>query len=111
MRKDFMTDHVGTKLGLAFGLLIAILIGVGFFAFRRMDQTNANLLDDIADQRVKLQLAREALAYSSQNSRITMEIFLLNDKRRIDPLLVTRAANTQSITELVAKIERQCDSP
>ncbi len=106
-----MTNHVGTKLGLAFGLLIAILIGVGLFALRRMDRINANLLNDLADQRVKLQLAREALAYSSQNSRITMEIFLLSEKRHIDPLLATRAANTQSITELVAKIERQCDSP
>ena len=106
-----MTNHVGTKLGLAFGLLIAILIGIGFFAVRRMDQINADLLSDLADQRVKLQLAREALAYSSQNSRITMEIFLLNEKRHIDPLLATRAANTQSITELVSKIERQCDTP
>jgi hypothetical protein len=40
-----MTNHVGTKLGLAFGLLIAILIGIGFFALRRMDQTNATLLN------------------------------------------------------------------
>jgi diguanylate cyclase (GGDEF)-like protein len=105
-----MTNHIGTKLGLAFGVLIA-MIGVGFFALRRIDQTNANLLSDLADQRVKLQLAREALAYSSQNSRITMEIFLLSEKRDIAPLLATRAANTQSITALVAKIERQCDSP
>lgn len=111
MRRDMMTNHVGTKLGFAFGLLIAILIGIGFFALRRMDQINADLLNDLADQRVKLQLAREALAYSSQNSRITMEIFLLNEKRNIDPLLATRAANTQSITELVSKIERQCDTP
>ena len=105
-----MTNHVGTKLGLAFGVLIA-MIGVGFFALRQIDQTNANLLNDLADQRVKLQLAREALAYSSQNSRITMEIFLLSEKRNIDPLLATRAANTRSITELVSKIERQCDTP
>lgn len=105
-----MTNHVGTKLGLAFGVLIA-MIGVCFLALRRTDQTSANLLNDLADQRVKLQLAREALAYSSQNSRITMEIFLLRDKRDIDPLLATRAANTQSITELVSKIERECDTP
>jgi diguanylate cyclase (GGDEF)-like protein len=105
-----MTNHVGTKLGLAFGVLIA-MIAIGFFVLRRIDQTNANLLNDLADQRVKLQLAREALAYSSQNSRITMEIFLLSDQRNIPPLLATRAANTQSITELISRIERECDSP
>ena len=58
----------------------------------------------------KLQWAREAFSYSSRNSRITMEIFLLNDKRLIDPLLANRANNTQNISELVAKLEVQCNS-
>ena len=58
----------------------------------------------------KLQLVREALSCSSRNSRITMEIFLLNDKRLIDPLLANRANNTQKISELAATIEGQCDS-
>ncbi|MGA2000058.1 MAG: diguanylate cyclase [Terriglobales bacterium] len=106
-----MTNHVGTKLGLAFGLLIAILIGIGFFALRRIDQTNATLLNVLGERWVKLQLAREALAYSSLNSRITMTIFLLGDQRLADPLLTKRAANTQKITELVSEIEKQCDSP
>ena len=59
----------------------------------------------------KLELARDALAYSARNSRITMEIFLLNDKRQIEPLLEQRAQNTQRITELVTAIEKKCDSP
>ena len=106
-----MKNHyVGTKLALAFGALIAILIGIGLFALRRMDQTNANLLNVLEDRRVKVHLAREALVYSSRNSRITMEIFLLDRKPLIEPLLAQRAANTQRITEIVAKIEKQCDS-
>ena len=105
------TKHIATKLGLAFGLLVAILIGIGFLGLSRMDQINANLEGVLGRRWNKLQVAREALAYSSRNSRITMEVFLLNDKRLIDPLLSRRAENTQKISELVAKLDEQCDSP
>jgi len=103
-------QNIGTKLGLAFGSLIVILIVIGFLGLSRMDQMSADLDGVLGKRWVKLQLAREALAYSSRNSRITMEIFLLNDKRLIDPLLAERANNTEKISELVTRIEAQCDS-
>ncbi len=40
-----------------------------------------------------------------------MELFLLNDKGLIDQLLATREENTQKISEIVARLESQCDSP
>jgi diguanylate cyclase (GGDEF)-like protein/PAS domain S-box-containing protein len=100
----------GMKLGAAFAILIAILIGIGILALSRMDQINAHLDDLLARHWAKLQLAREALMYSNQNSRITMEIFLVDDRNLIDPLLARRAANTQKISELLEKIKSQCDS-
>lgn len=104
-------EYIAMKLGLAFGLLVAILIGIGFLGLSRMDQINANLEGVLGRRWGKLHVAREALAYSSRNSRITMEVFLLNDKRLIDPLLSQRAENTQKISELVVKLEEQSDSP
>ena len=101
---------IGPKLGVAFGILIAILIGIGILGLSRMDQINENLEDVLGRRWTKLQLAREALMYSNENSRVTMEIFLLEDKRLIEPLLIRRAENTQKISELVANIESQCDS-
>ncbi len=102
---------LGMRLGVAFGLLVAILIGIGGLGLSRMDQSNAALQDVAGRRWAKLRLAREALMYSNRNSRITMEIFLLNDKRLIGPLLASRTENTQKISELVMKIEGQCDSP
>lgn len=102
---------IGLKLGAAFGVLIAILIGIGILGLSRMHQVNADFEDVLGRRFVKLQLAREALMYSNGNSRITMQIFLLNDKRLIEPLLIRRAQNTQKISDLVAKLERHCDSP
>jgi len=59
----------------------------------------------------KVQLAREALGYSARNISITLEVFLLSDKRLIDQLLIARADNTQKISEIVAKLESQSNSP
>jgi len=102
---------IGIKLGAAFAILVAILIGIGILCLSRMDQINTHLEDVLGRHWAKLQLAREALFYSNQNSRITMEIFLVDDQRLIDPLLARRAENTIKISELVEKINRQCDSP
>ena len=102
---------IGIKLGAAFAILVAILIGIGILCLSRMDQINTHLEDVLGRHWAKLQLAREALFYSNQNSRITMEIFLVDDQRLIDPLLASRAENTIKISELVEKINRQCDSP
>ncbi len=68
-------------------------------------------MEVLGRQWTTLQLSREALAHSNRNSRITMEIFLLRDKRVIDRLLKSRAENTQKISELVTKLESQCGSP
>lgn len=99
------------KLGMAFAFLVALLIGIGYLGLSRMNQINANLNDVVGEQWITLHWSREALAYSSRNSRITMEILLLKDRRAIDPLLKSRAENTARISELVTKIESHCDAP
>jgi diguanylate cyclase (GGDEF)-like protein/PAS domain S-box-containing protein len=100
--------RVEMRLGITFGLLVAILIGIGYLGISRMNQINVNLNNVLGRQGTTLQLSRQALAYSSRNSRITMEIFLLTDKRLIGPLLKSRAENTQKISELVTKLDGLC---
>ena len=69
------------------------------------------LIPGFNDSEDELRGLTDFLAGSSRNSRITMEVFLLNDKQLIDPLLSQRAENTQKISELVVKLEEQSDSP
>ena len=107
---DMNARPVGIKLGAAFAILVAILIGIGILGLSRMDQINAHLEDVLGRHWAKLQLAREAVMYSNQNSRITMEIFLVDDKRLIQPLLARRAENTEKISALMEKIKSQCDT-
>jgi len=103
-------QHIGLRLGLAFIVLIAILAGVGQLGLRRMHEINDTLSDITGRRSDKLQLAREALALSNGNSRITMEIFLVQDPALTSKLLAARLDNTRKISELVAEIDGRCES-
>jgi hypothetical protein len=95
---------------MAFAVLIAMLVGIGQSGLRRMKEVD-EILSDITGRRSdKLQLSREALRLSNRNSRITMEIFLVQDRAQTNVLVATREENTKKISELVAEITRRCES-
>ena len=95
---------VGLRLSLAFAVLIALLAGIGQLGLRRMKDVD-NTLTDITGRRLNnVRLAREALTLSNRNSRITMEMFLLQDRAQIEMLSADRSENTKKITALVAEI-------
>jgi hypothetical protein len=75
-----------------------------------MKEIEENLSDITGRRSDKLQLAREALMLSNRNSRITMELFLVQDRAQTGMLLATRAENTKTISELVAEITSRCES-
>src|SRR6266852_2713612 len=93
-------DYTAARLGISFGALVLILFGLS-----RMDRTNAEFDQILSKRWNKVQLSREAQGYSTLNNRITMEIFLLDSKEEIEPMLIQRAANTEKISVLVKKIE------
>jgi PAS domain S-box-containing protein len=99
-------------LGLAFGLLIGLLITVGNLGVRRMDQIDAGLEDITGGQWAKIRLSREAMSYFNLDNRITMRVFLLKDKdkERINSLLSDRAEHTKRISTLEAQLEGLCKS-
>ncbi len=110
-RPALSTRQLAVRLGFAFGLLIALLITVGGLGLRRMDRSNTDLQQIMGKQWAKLRLSREMAEYSNRNSRITMEIFLLKDTKEIGTLLAVRAANTQRISDVIAGLEKLCESP
>jgi two-component system, sensor histidine kinase and response regulator len=107
---DLSMKSVGAKLGLAFVILVALLIGIAFLGFSRMKQIHADLNAVVGTQWTALQLSREAIACSNRSGRLTMEVFLLKDKKAIDSRLKTRAENSQEISGLIAKLENINDS-
>src|ERR1039457_3765323 len=97
-------------MGMAFAVLIAMLVGIGQSGLRRMKEIDESLSDITGRRSDKLQLSREALRLSNRNSRITMEIFLLQDRAQTNALLATRAENTKKISAVEATRKPYIDS-
>ncbi len=97
-------------LGLSFGLLIALLLSVGWLGLYERRHVDADL-KNIQSQSDQVRLSEEALAYSNLNNRITMQIFLINDQTEIQSLLTRRAENSQKISNLIDQLDSIIDSP
>jgi signal transduction histidine kinase/DNA-binding response OmpR family regulator len=100
-------NEVSYLLGIAFGLLVSILLGVGWLGVSRMASLHADLEQSIAKNWHRVEISREAINYSNLNNRLTMEILLLSDKEKIQQLLRERAENTERITALMMTIEKE----
>jgi phosphoglycerate-specific signal transduction histidine kinase len=101
---------ISARLTIAFCLLIALLAAIGGLALNRTQRVNEDLNDLVKHHWAKVQLSRQALAFSAANNRITLQVFLMTNKDDIDPLLAQRAQNTENISGLVKQIERDLES-
>ena len=75
-------DSTGLKVEIAFGCLVALLIGVGWLGLSRMQQINASanrLFDERWD---KLYATRPAASYFNSNYRIAIRVFLSEPKNK-----------------------------
>ena len=104
------TKRIGLKLGIAFTVLIALLAGIGQFGIRRMQRIDETLSAITGTKSTDLELARRVLTLSDDNSRITMEIVLVENRRLVEPLLAARSQNSKNITELIEEGESRCKS-
>jgi uncharacterized DUF497 family protein len=75
-----------------------------------MHEIDKTLADITSRQSANLDLARRALMLSNINSRIAMEIVLVENRALVDTLLATRSENGKEITRLVEESERRCES-
>jgi two-component system cell cycle sensor histidine kinase/response regulator CckA len=105
-------DSTGVKLGIAFGFLISLLMGVGWYGLSRMGQVNAEMSRLFNQRWEKLQLARQAVFYSDSNYRITMKIVLLKEtvKTEADRFPAEREENRQKVAAAEIKIQTMIDS-
>ena len=99
------TNRAILLLAFAFSVLLALLVTVGCWSVVQLAEMNGKVQTMVDQRWKKVELSREALSYSSLNSRITMQIFLLQDRKEIEPLLEQRARNTEKISALMKTIE------
>ena len=72
MRKD----STGLKLEMAFGCLIALLVGVGWLGLSRMGQLNVSTSRLFEERAERFNSVRQASSYVNANYRATMQFFL-----------------------------------
>ena len=104
------THSISARLGIAFAFLVSVLAGVGWLTTRRMSELNRDMKQTIDDHWAKVQIAGEALVYSNLNNRITMQIFLLDDREEIGELLIRRVQNSERISALLGQLEQRTGS-
>lgn len=106
-----MSDRfVGAALTLAFLLLTGIVVAVGYSGLGAMDRLNADAQQIASTQWEDVQLADEALRYSNQNSRITMQIVITGDRQEVDSLLANRIENNARISDLIKQLQNRVGS-
>ena len=91
------TKYIVFQLAIAFGLLITIVIGVGWWGLSQLRHVERGLQAVVDKRWAKVETSRKALTLSAENNRITMEVFLLDDSAEIERLLARRAENSEKI--------------
>ena len=89
--------------------LVGLVLAIGWVGLSQMADLNANV-DRFAHRRATAVAARDAMAYSNVNNRITMEMVLLRDQAQMSPLLTERAANAARITDRLAVLRTRARS-
>jgi PAS domain-containing protein len=102
MRK---VHRLAFKLGIAFGLLITLLLGVGWLGLRWMSRMDASFENTLQDEWAHVKFSQEALLYSSSNFRIVTEIMVTENEDEINSLRQTMAENSKRISLQLAKIK------
>ena len=100
---------VGKKLGSAFGLLLSLLIGVGWLGLSRMSRTDADL-NLLGRGAFKLELAQQAEYYANFNIRLVMQVLILNRKEDIESFEAKRNENRNRGAYVVEALKPKIDS-
>jgi two-component system, cell cycle sensor histidine kinase and response regulator CckA len=108
-RQIMKNSPVGTKLGIAFGLLLALLIGLGWLGLSRMSRTKADL-NQLGCDISKLELAQRARDFADLNIKLVTQILILDRKEDVDTFEAKRIANRIQTAAAMAALKPKIDS-
>ena len=97
----------GLKVEIAFGILVALLVGVGWLGLSRMGQINASTNRLFNDRWEKLFATRQAVSYFNSNYRLAIRLFLVQptDKQEASKLVAQLKENTEKGSAAWREIE------
>lgn len=99
---------MGARLGIFYGLLIAILAAVGWLGLSRMQKIDSEMRGVVTCWD-RLKLVQSAVAKVNANGRLTLESSLVRDKTQLGRIQDEIEVNKRETTRLIEEIERNLD--
>jgi methyl-accepting chemotaxis protein len=104
--KTWQNWKVGTKLGVLFGSFLLVLIVMGALGLSWLGRLNANTTAEFQNRFNMARLTNNTIANSTDNARITMQLFETKDPDVERKLNEQNDAISHQITQEVAEIEK-----
>src|ERR1700722_6331961 len=101
---------IGARMGLSFGLLLLLLIGIGVLSLaqmRRMEQSTETIAHV---QFSRVRLAESGLQRVNSNARMALDLFLQQDPREREKVVAAQREQSQEITRIYDRIEKTLSS-
>jgi len=101
---------VSAKLSLGFAVLVAGLVGIGWSGLSRMSRINDDLEHIVKRRWPNVRIAEEALDLMNENSRISLEMCLVEGRDELATLIDRQERNRERITSFMKRIGQDLDS-
>jgi methyl-accepting chemotaxis protein len=101
---------IGTRLGVLFGIILLWLIGAGFIGLNWLANLNARTSNTLEERFNIAKLSNDTVAHSTDNARITFQLFETADPEEEAKLNAENDAISRQIGEDVQRIEKSMSS-
>jgi methyl-accepting chemotaxis protein len=101
--------NIGTRLGLAFGALVALLLCAGGYALATMASMNERMVELVHERYGPIEIVADASSLHEQNAQFTMQLFLMSSvgarPEDAERLVSKMTENTRRITSHLETLE------
>jgi methyl-accepting chemotaxis protein len=104
--KTWQDWKIGTKFGVLFGMFLLILLALGGIGLSWLGRLNANTTAELQKRFTITKLTNDTIANSTDNARITMQLFETTDPEQEKRLNEENDVISHNIGVAVAEIEK-----
>jgi len=108
--KTWRNWSIGSKLGGLFGSVLLVLAVLGVLELTWLGHLNTKTTAELRNRFNITKLTSDTIANSTDNARITMQMFETTDPQQENELIEVNSAISQKIGEAVGQIEKSLSS-
>ena len=101
----FMNMKIGVRMGLGFGVVLVLMVGVVWIGISRLDSMHAITDRIVTKDWIKASLAGDIVEMANDNARANMELLIVTDKEKTQRILDRIEDNKNKITATLEKLD------